>query len=105
MKKHILIILLGINLTACTWVELTPEGQKVRLLSVSEVKACKNMGKTTVSLKDKIIGIERNKEKVGKELEALAKNSAIDLKGDTIVPVSEIKNGKQVFNIYRCINP
>jgi len=105
MIKYLLILLLNITLTACTWVELTPEGQKVRLLSSNEVKSCKNMGKTTVSLKDKIAGIERNKEKVEKELAALARNSAVDLKGDTIVRASEIKDGQQIFNVYRCINP
>ena len=105
MKNHVSILLLALSLTACTWVKLTPEGEKVRLLSTSEVKSCKKMGKTTVSLKDKIAGFERDREKVQKELEALARNSAIDLKGDTIVPASEIKDGKQVFDVYRCINP
>jgi len=105
MKKYLLIILLGITLTACTWVELTPEGEKVRLLSMSEVKSCKKMGKTTVSLKDKIAGFDRDREKVQKELEALARNSAVDLNGDTIVQASEIKDGNQTFHVYRCINP
>lgn len=105
MKKCILIILLGITFTACTWVELTPEGEKVRLLSMSEVKSCKKIGKTIVSLKDKVAGFDRNKEKVQKELEALARNSAVDLNGDTVVKANEIKDGTQTFHVYRCINP
>ena len=105
MNKHILIFLFASLLTACTWVKLTPGGEKVRVLSVSEVGSCTKKGKTTVSLKADIAGFERNREKVQKELEALARNSAIDLNGDTVVPASEIENGKQVFDVYRCANP
>lgn len=105
MKKYLSILLFTFTLTACTWVELTPEGEKVRVLSQGEVQSCKKIGKTTVSLMSEIAGIERNKEKVKKELEALARNTAIDLKGDTVVPASEIIDGKQVFDVYRCINP
>lgn len=105
MKKFISILLLALGLTACAWVELTPEGEKVRVLSADEVRNCKKMGKTTVSLKAEVAGIERHPDKVKKELETLARNSALDLKGDTVVPASEIENGKQVFEVYRCINP
>lgn len=105
MKTHILIPLLALTLTACTWVKLTPEAEKVRVLSASEVQTCKKKGQTTVSLKADIAGFARNREKVKKELETLARNSALDLNGDTIVPASEIENGKQVFDVYRCINP
>ena len=105
MKKYIPILLFALTLTACAWVKLTPEGEKVRVLSASEVKSCTKKGKTTVSLKAKVAGLERHPEKVKKELEDLARNSAADLNGDTVVPASEIENGKQVFDVYRCINP
>ena len=104
MKNLLSILLFTFTLTACTWVELTPEGEKVRVLSLSEVQSCKKKGKTTVSLKAKIAGIERNEKKVKKELETLGRNTAVELNGDTIVPTSEIIDGKQAFDIYRCIN-
>ena len=105
MKKHLLILFLAFSLSACTWVKLTPEGEKVRVLSAQEVQSCTKKGKTTVSVKADIAGIERDQDKVKEELEILARNSAIDLNGDTVVPASEIKDGKQVFDVYRCINP
>jgi len=105
MKKLLSILLFTFTLSACTWVELTPEGEKVRVLSLSEVQSCKKKGKTTVSLKDKIAGIERNKKKVQKELEMLGRNSAVSINGDTIVATSDVMDGKQSFDIYRCINP
>ncbi|MCW9014229.1 MAG: DUF4156 domain-containing protein [Gammaproteobacteria bacterium] len=104
MRKYILIILLGTTLTSCTWVEPTPESKKVRLLSMDEVKSCKKIGQTIVSLKDKIAGFNRNQEKVQKELEILAQNAAVNLNGDTVVKASEVKDGKQTFQVYRCIN-
>lgn len=105
MKKLAILIVIAIVLPACTWVDLSPEGEKVRVLSASEVTSCKKLGKTTVSLKDQIAGFDRSEEKVQKELQALARNSAVDLKGDTVVPASDIKKGKQTFNVYRCVNP
>lgn len=105
MKTLATILLLTTSLTACTWVKLAPDAEKVRVLSINEVKSCKKMGKTTVSLKADVAGIKRNPGTVQKELETLARNSALDLKGDTVVATSEIKNGKQVFDVYRCINP
>lgn len=105
MKKHFLILLLAFSLSSCTWVKLTPEAEKVRVLSAQEVQSCTKKGKTTVSVKADVAGIERSHEKVKTELETLARNSAVELKGDTVVPASEIKDGKQTFDVYRCINP
>jgi len=100
-----LAILVAISLQACTWVKMTPSGEKVRVLSAEEVSSCKNLGITRNSLKDKIAGFDRNKDKVKKELETLARNTAAGMGGDTIVPKTEIENGEQTFTVYRCINP
>jgi len=105
MKKLLPILFLAFSLNSCTWVDLTPAGEKVRVLSADEVHSCTKKGKTTVSVKAEIAGIERDREKVKEELETLARNSAVDLNGDTVVPAGEIKDGKQVFEVYRCINP
>ena len=105
MKKHLSILFLVLTLASCTWVNLTPEGEKVRVLSADEVHSCVKKGKTTVSVKADVAGIERDRDKVKEELETLARNSAVDLQGDTVVPTSEIENGKQTFDVYRCVNP
>ena len=105
MKKLLPILFLAFALSSCTWVNLTPGGEKVRVLSADEVHSCTKKGKTTVSIKADVAGIERSPEKVKEELEVLARNSAVDLNGDTVVPTSEIEDGKQTFDVYRCINP
>lgn len=105
MKSVFVVFMVAVIATGCTWVKLTPEGEKVRVLNQTEVKSCKKLGKTTVSLKATVAGFERNVEKVKKELEMLARNRAMDLDGDTVVPLTEIENGQQSFDIYRCVNP
>jgi len=92
-------------LSACAWVKLTPNGEKVQILSSNEIVNCKKIGKTSVSLKAKIIGINRKKEKVKSELETLGRNHGSDMGGDTIVAASEIENGEQSFDVYQCLEP
>jgi hypothetical protein len=84
-------------------VKPTAEGEKARVLSLDEVGSCTKSGKTTVSVKSSIAGVDRNAEKIQHELEMLARNSAVDLKGDTVVPIGKPVDGKQVFEVYRCI--
>jgi hypothetical protein len=105
MNRIVAMAVIGMVLQACAWVTLTPEGEKARVLSASEVTSCKKLGKTTVTLRDEVAGFERNPDKVIEELQILARNSAAELKGDTVVPVGEHVEGKQTFDVYRCINP
>lgn len=103
MRKIIGLGLVVLLLSACSWVELTPEGEKVTVAKAAHVTNCKFAGTTTVSVKSETVG-ERDLAKVKTELETLARNEASKLKGDTVVPVTEIKKGEQTFKIYQC-NP
>ncbi len=108
MKRSLIFIVpvVALMLMGAKWVKLTPEGEKVRVLEPSEVATCKELGKTNVSLKDNLVfGIKRSAKKVKKELAILSRNSAADMGGDTIVPTSEPKEGKQTFAVYKCVNP
>jgi len=102
MRAGFFLFALG-ALSACTWVETTGQGEKVRVLSAAEVVKCKKLGTTTVSLMDKLAGIRRSPQKVQQELNTLARNSAVELDGDTVVPVGEPEEGRQVFEVYRCM--
>lgn len=91
--------------SACNWAPLTTPGEKVRVLEPGEVKTCAKKGKTTVTTTAKVIGIPRGKDTVAEELINLARNIAPDLRGDTIVAISPIKDGKQTFAVYKCVDP
>lgn len=90
-------------LFSCTWVELTAEGEKVRILSKDEVSKCKRVGQTTSTTSAKLAGIKRHDNAIQDELNALARNSAINLKGDTIVPDGTVENGQLTYQVYRCV--
>lgn len=107
MKKSVILLvpIIALLLMGIKWVKLTPEGEKVRVLEPSEVTTCKKLGKTNVSLKAKVGPWKRKQKKVRKELEYLGRNTAADMGGDTIVPASEIKEGKRTFAVYKCVNP
>lgn len=90
-------------LTACTWVELSPQGESVRVLSAAQVSACERVGKTTVNTTESLAGLKRYEEKVQAELDTLARNSAAQIGGDTVVPVGSPVEGRQVYEVYRCM--
>ena len=92
-------------LAGCTWVKTTPDGEKVRVLEPHEVTSCKRIGKTIATGKASVAGIERSQKKVAEELRTLARNSAAEIGGDTVVPAAEIEGDSQVFAVYRCVNP
>ena len=99
--EWILVLLIG-ALSACTWVKPTDAGRNVRLVSSDQVGQCKKLGKTTVSVFDKVGFISRSEEKVAEELRTLAGNSAAEMGGDTIVVVGAVSKGEQPFDVYQC---
>lgn len=102
MLKVFSILLVACFLASCEWVKITPQGESVMVRNAEQVADCKKVGRTTVMSRSKVIGVERGKETVKKELETLARNTAVDYEGNTVVPTSEITDGKQTFDIYKC---
>jgi hypothetical protein len=96
------LIGLAALLNACTWVKTTPEGESVRVASADAVKDCERKGKVTVSVKNRVSGVERKPTKVGTELATLARNEGALLGGDTVVAETAVADGRQVFGVYRC---
>jgi len=103
VKTAGMVIAAVLLLAACTWVKPTVQGEKVRVLTAEEVVKCERVGQTTVSLLARVAGIERSTRKVQEELNVLARNSAADVGGDTVVPMGPVEDGKQTFAIYRCM--
>lgn len=90
-------------LAGCAWVKVTPGGAAVRVLTTEDVASCTHLGKTQVSLLAKVVGFKRSATKVQKELETLARNSAAEMGGDTVVAVAPPADGRQSYNVYRCL--
>ncbi len=102
LHKSIALLALLASLTACTWVKPTTEGEKVIVSDGSGVNNCERKGEVESALKSRVAGVERNATKVAGELEALARNEAAKMGGDTIVAESNVRDGKQTFGVYRC---
>jgi Domain of unknown function (DUF4156) len=103
MKKNLIIVCSVALLSSCTtWVKVTPMGETVRVVqSQRAVESCKRIGKVNAKVVSRVV-IERDEEKVAVELANLARNEAGMLGGDTIVPISEIYDGRRAFAVYQC---
>lgn len=98
----ILAVSLSIPLTGCTFNTKVKGANEVLSVEAYNVKGCQKLGTTTVQIRDKIAGIKIPESQAEKELTVIAKNDAVALKGDSIVPLSPIKGGFQSFGIYKC---
>lgn len=96
--------LLAAAVSSCSWIDLKPGAADVELVTQSQAAGCQRLGNTTVSVRDSVASIERSSSKVADELARLARNSAVDMKGDTIVAQSQIHDGEQSFGVYRCVS-
>jgi hypothetical protein len=97
-----LIALLSIlALSACTWVKSEPGAFEVDLKKADEVVACKKLGNASTSTKPSF-GLNRNADKVAMELLTLARNEAVRMGGNAVIPVGQVVGGSQSFAVYRC---
>ena len=102
MKKIVIAVCVGFILSSCTWVRVTSQGEGVRLVqSAKAVESCKKIGKVNTKVVSEVV-FNRDAEKVAGELADLARNEAATLGGDTIVPTSEIIDGRRSFDVYQC---
>jgi hypothetical protein len=104
MKTKSCVLAATILLSACSTLKLTEGGEKIRLLEPSEVTSCKNLGRTNTSVTAKVV-FDRPEDSVAEELLIVARNSAANMGGDTIVPLTIIEDGQQTFVVYKCVNP
>jgi hypothetical protein len=84
-------------------VPLTDAGAAVRLATPEAVTGCTLLGRTTASVVHQVAFIPRHPDAVRDNINVTARNSAAGMGGDTVVPASPIENGKQAFDVYRCV--
>ena len=103
LKMMSVIAVTAVLLSGCSTVKLKPGAAEVELLEAARVKNCKRLGQTSVSVAQKFGFIKRGEKAIRADLQTLARNSAMDMGGDTITPQSGIENGEQKFGVYDCI--
>ena len=87
----------------CSFVEMAPGGQEVRVVAPGQMPAgCVKRGEVEVSVKDRLGHYERDELRVKDELEVLARNEAPGLDADTIQAKGPPADGGQRFLAFRC---
>jgi len=77
MRKTLLLLVPVLLLGACSWgITLDDAAKSVRTAWSGDVSACRDLGKVTVSVMDRVGPVDRNDIKVRDELEVLARNEA-----------------------------
>ena len=98
----LLVATLATGLSACTFVQIQPGGQTIRVVAPGQTLTCEKRGEIGVSVKDRLGPLERNDLKVRDELEVLARNEAPGLGADTVQAISEPMDGEQRWAAFRC---
>ncbi len=94
------VALFCLSLSACSFVDTQP-GSELVVMS-SQTEKCTKLGSTKVSVLGTIAGFDRDKEVMSDELITMARNAAFEQGGNTIQPSTEIVDGVQSFEIFRC---
>jgi hypothetical protein len=101
--KRLIPILIALPLAACSWgIKLDSAGSKIRVAWNEDVSACRDLGKVTVSVMNRVGPVDRNKIKVNDELEIMARNEAASMSADTIKPLGAVRDGEQSWAAYSC---
>ena len=102
MRKT-LVLLVPLALSACSWgIKLDDSARNIRTAWNGDVSSCREQGKVTVSVMNRVGPVDRNDLKVRDELEVLARNEAAKMNADTVKPLGEPNQGSQEWGAYTC---
>ena len=108
MQKHTFTLtataVLGLALAGCAnqMTDPHPGSREVALAKPNEVARCRQVGKTTASVTARIGLFSRSIDDIDHDLLRLARNSAVELGGDTVVPGERPDIGQRTFHVYKC---
>lgn len=102
--RVVIPILMSLTLGGCasSLIEVRQGSDQVAVAQADQVRQCKAIGKTTVSVLAEIGFISRGVDNVDANLLQLARNEAVSQGGDTVVPGDRPEIGKRTFAIYKC---
>lgn len=93
-------------LSACTYgIVLDSGGEGVRTVWNGNASGCRELGKVTVSVLDRVGPFDRNDIKVRDELEVMARNQAAQMRADSITPLGDPQDGAQTWEAWQCGTP
>jgi len=102
MRRFTFITFVIAIISGCAWVKPSADASQVQVLNHQQAEQCQQIARTTVSVLDNIVFIPRSEQQVAEELKTLARNSAAEVQGNCVVPISKVIDGEQIYNIYNC---
>lgn len=105
-RSKLVMVLVGGTMVAaaCSTVSPEPGAKAIEVLEAKRTEKCDKKGQTRVQVPTSFGFIKRGDKAIRADLRTLGRNSAIDMGGDTITPLTEISDGKQTFGVYDCID-
>ena len=86
VRRSLSVVFVASALGACSWVQLTAGGDRVRVATPGEVAGCEELGTASGTTTARFFGvIPRDQDVIRDEQTRLARNRAADLGGNTIV--------------------
>lgn len=102
LAQMLMVGALALGACSSSWVQVTPEGQGVRVATTQDIAGCTRVGTANVNAVDNIGFVQRGAARLQEELISLARNEGGRLGGNRVVPESTIENGRQTFGAFRC---
>jgi hypothetical protein len=103
MRRLFLLSTVIVFISGCnSWVQVTNEGESVRLGTNRDVANCQRIGRAQAQTLSRFVVVERGGERLQEELTRIARNEAGDMGGNVIIPESIIEEGRQSFGVFRC---
>jgi hypothetical protein len=101
-KRLAAFLALSVIQSGCTMIPPVPGAEAVVVAEPWKIVECESRGTATASVLHKVGVLERLPEVVEDELARVAKNTAVELGGDTIVPQGPVVEGRRKFGVYKC---
>jgi len=98
------VLATGLLAGACSWVDVDQEAEAVGVVrTLEEVADCRKVGEIGSNTMSKVGFVARNDTKVAVELERLARNDAVAMGANTIVPLGPVTaEGSRRYGAYVC---
>lgn len=103
MSLGLVFSVFAVFLAGCSWVKPLPESSTVSVVaSAEQLINCKKVGQVTTRVADKVGFFERDSEAVIANLYDLAKNEAVRMGANTLMPLSGVQDGSMRFALFQC---
>jgi hypothetical protein len=101
-KAPLLALVFVLLTTGCSWVRVSEAGAAITVAASVPDPGCRRVGGVTARTRATVGGMARDASRIERELEDLARDEAVGLGADVLVPAGEITAGRRSYDAYTC---